>query len=235
MAAPSIKLYETDDATGAIAWDAGTVKAGTITTDLDPAVAANTGKRWKEIHVWNNKGTASTPSTAGGNNDPGNMINCTVTTLTADGTDDQSGSKNAIDYEHIQGGWIEVNVNDESKDVPDPSNAGATIKELVWHKIGGNIAVTNSYPGPFGIRSKGHTMRADGTTPVNLDSRDAANHNDIEDDVIESVVNNGDSASGNDDKAFADLKFRINLADGDGPNANPGTHTYKIRIQGYYI
>ena len=92
MAAPIINIFESDDATDAAAWDAGTIKAGMTS---DARKSADPKKDIKEIHVWNNY----KQTTAGSN-----MIECTVTTLAADGTDKMTSKTGAtpVDYEHIQ-------------------------------------------------------------------------------------------------------------------------------------
>ena len=92
MAAPIINIFESDDATDAAAWDAGTIKAGMTS---DARKSADPKKDIKEIHVWNNYNQ----TTAGSN-----MIECTVTTLAADGTDKMTSKTGAtpVDYEHIQ-------------------------------------------------------------------------------------------------------------------------------------
>lgn len=212
MAAPVIKLFEANDTDNATAWDAGTIKAGNKSTDSsDPA------KQFKEIHVWNNHAQEDTTG-----ND---MIECTVTTLTADGTDDQSGSKNLVDYEHIKGGWIEVNLNDAT------DNTSGTA-ETKWVKVGGSIKVDGGQPGPMAIRAIGHKKRkADDMTDTVITDTTSDDYDPIQDDVIEGIANDGKIATEASTPAVAKLKFRVNV-DGD---AQPGIHTYKIRVQGYYL
>lgn len=234
MAAPIINIFESDDATDAAAWDAGTIKAGMTS---DARKSADPKKDIKEIHVWNNYNQ----TTAGSN-----MIECTVTTLAADGTDKMTSKTGAtpVDYEHIQYGWIEVNVNDEK----DTSN------NPVWHMIGGStykathdVTSGSDFPGPYPIRGLKHMTRSDGTTAVITDET-TMGYDPTEDDVIEGgvAIPSGSTIGSTYDAQVCKLKFRVNLSDvapdgttpktyGKGSTANPGVHTYKIRIQGYYL
>lgn len=230
MAAPIIDIFESDDATNATAWDAGTIKAGT-TSD-----ARKTKNDIKEIHVWNNYKQSAPGS---------NMIECTVTTLAADGTDKMKSKTGAtpVDYEHIQYGWIEVNVNDE-KD--------SSTSDPVWHMIGGStykathdVTSGSDFPGPYPIRGKEHKTRSNGAAIITDETADG--YDPTEDDVIEGgiAVPDGSKIGSTYDAQVCKLKFRVNLSDvapdgkdktyGMGSKANPGVHTYKIRIQGYYL
>ena len=104
------------------------------------------------------------------------------------------------------------------KDV-DPIAAGKWIEVQVNdEKDGSGNAVFTPIGGTTTVAIRGYGHAAVAGDPVTGD-------------VIEGIVNDGNSATAASAKAYADCKFRLAIP----ASAAPGTTGFKVRFQGYYV